>query len=81
MKYYQTVTTATTTCDEWIYYEGYDKEEAFKQCAHEKSHNDKNHSTEVREYELPDDRKFEDLDDDEQCAVLSCYNVLRGKMR
>lgn len=41
MKYYQTVTTATTTCDEWIYYEGYDKEEAFKQCAHEKSHNDK----------------------------------------
>ena len=77
MKYYQTVTTATAiTCDEWIDYKGYDKEAALKQCDYEKSYNDKNHSTEVREYDLPDDRKFENLDDDEQCAVLSCYNIL-----
>lgn len=77
MKFYQTVTTAPTiTCDEWIYYGGYDIDAAKAIRDDMKAHNDKNHTTEVREYELPDDRKFEELDDDEQCAVLSCYNVL-----
>lgn len=77
MKYYQTVTTAPTiTYDEWIYYSGYDIDAAKAIRNAEKSHNDKNHTTEVREYELPDDRRFEDLDDDGQAAVLSCYNVI-----
>lgn len=77
MKYYQTVTTAPTiTCDEWINYSGYDIDAAKAIRDDVKAHNDKNHTTEVREYELPDNRKFEELDDDEQCAVLSCYNII-----
>lgn len=77
MKYYQTVTTAPTiTNDEWIYYSGYDIDAAKAKRDDEKAHNDKKHTTEVREYELPDDRKFEELTEDEQSAVLSCYNII-----
>lgn len=75
MKYYQTMTTSTRSADEWCLYAGYDKEEALRTCV---QYNaicaDKDFHAEVREYDT--DLPFEDLDGDEQCCVLSCYDTI-----
>lgn len=76
--YYQTVTTCddSRVNDEWIVYEGYDLKEATAKREHENEYCGADYTTEVRAYRLPDERDFEELDDDEQCAVLSCYDVI-----
>ena len=78
MKYYQTVTASTSSDDEWVYYDGYDREKALEQREYENAHNGKGYIAEVREYDIPDGKTFEDLDDDEVCEVLSCWKVVGG---
>ena len=76
-KYYQSVMTSDRDYDEWVNYEGYSKEQALKATAERNSKcMDKHCHAETREYKLPDDRAFEELSDDEQCDVLSCYDVI-----
>ncbi len=77
--YYMTVTTCSrpNVFDEWVQYEGYDKDEAIKMRDYRNLHEcDKEFHTETRVHKLLDDRLYEDLSDDEQCAVLSCYDIL-----
>lgn len=82
--YYETVTTREKSDTEWVEYAGYDKEKALERCEDENEHHAKatfsgvknDYHTEVRAYKLPDERKFEELSDDEQCEVLSCYDTI-----
>ena len=80
MKYYQTVTTLAGCGDEWISYEGYDRAKAVEVRDDENSRNAKNtkqrYTTEVREYTVPEGKRFEDMSDAEQCDVLSAYDVV-----
>lgn len=79
MKFYQTVTTCNDGSDEWVYYEGYNLADALARRDYEKRCcKDKNYSTEVREYDLPEGKKYEDLDENEKCDVLFAYNIIEG---
>lgn len=76
-KYYQSVTTCSRSDDEWLNYEGYNKAQAIAVTKHHKFYNDAYHTTDTREFILPDDRDFEELSEDEQIAVLCCgYTVV-----
>ncbi len=78
-EYFQTVTVSDKCCDEWIEYKGYSKNEAVAVRDYNNlKRTDTHYSSEVRSYRLPDDRAFEDLSDEEQCIVLSCYDIVNG---
>lgn len=76
MKYYQTKTTCDNCDEEWLEYAGYDEEEAKRVCywSNRPRKSNSDFRTEVRVYETS--VPFEELDDDEQCCVLSSYDVL-----
>ena len=76
--FYQAVTTCDNSRvdDEWIEYEGYDLNAAIAKRDCENARHDAHHHTEVRSYRLPDERDFEDLDDDEKCDVLCFYDTI-----
>ena len=78
MKFYQTITVSTSSDDEWVYYEGYDREKALEQREYENAHNGKSYIAEVREYDIPDGKLMEDLTPDEVCEVLSAWNVIEA---
>ena len=62
--------------DEFINYQGYDKEEALCATQNQNKANDKlphwqeKWYAETRAFDLPDDKRWEDLAYDEQCDII-----------
>ncbi|MBR2870619.1 MAG: hypothetical protein IKB98_04505 [Clostridia bacterium] len=73
-KYYMSVKVAEH--DEFVCYQGYYKEAALNATANQNDYANKlpywqrKWITETREFTLPKGKRWEDLDDDEQCDVL-----------
>lgn len=69
--YYQTVTCQKNGSDEWVYYEGFEKEKAIEKKRYEDIHNcDARSYTEIREYDIPEGREVESV------ILEGCYTVL-----
>ncbi len=76
-RYYQSVRACDNSDDEWIVYEGYSRYSALLRTKTEnRNSRDKHFTTETRAYDLPDDRDFEKLSEEEQNAVLCSYDII-----
>lgn len=73
-KYYMSVKVADI--DEFVCYQGYDKEAALNATANQNDYANKlphwqtKWMTETREFTLPEGKRWEDLDAEQQCDVL-----------
>ena len=74
-EYYQSVRVSNDGTNEHVLYSGHNRLMALMQTTYHSGYDYMSH-TETREYTLPDERDFEELSDQEQCNVLSCYNVI-----
>lgn len=81
MKYYQVIDYCIdgNCCDEWLLHDGYDEAEAIEICRkYRNACKDKRFCCEVRVFDT--DVPFEELDVDEQCCVLSCYDIIEVEL-
>lgn len=69
-QYYETVTCQKNGYDEWIEYEGFDKEKAIEKKRYEDRYDCDTSYTEVREYDIPEGRDVESV------ILEGCYTVL-----
>lgn len=77
-KFYQTVSTKEqkSCCDEYVDYEGEDLEKAKSALETARRYNDKDTTSEIREYELEDNENWDDLDDARKCDIMFAYNTI-----